>query len=1009
MADPVSFAASVTAIASLAGTIVIKASAYLRAVKSCNNDVRRLFAEVSLLRGVLQSLELLVPKFQDTGKHETGDFTFDTASDDERSASDNEALAPPAFIHDCQITLCEIEDALDEFWGSPASQSSSRSRRSDFSLSRLRKMDMKKLKWPMEQSKTHQLIKVLGRYKATCSLALAGKGIAGIHEVLEQAKISNKILADLRAQQEHFLELSVTRSEEISLKWLSSVNPASKLQVFRRERQRGTGEWLFELQEMKSWLDKPNSALWIYGIPGAGKTLLSTMVVDEVLNNLRHEAIGTAYFYVRNDDPESQRASNVVGSLIAQLARQTPLALARVKDLHAQHNNPQNLATTPELDELLDVFFALCRLFGHVYIMIDGLDECGSPLDSDRRSLIESVAALHHNCHSSVCILVFSREADDIKTKLDKAHFETVSIAATSKDVRLFVNAWLPSLNIQSNLLKIQIADTLVNETQGMFMWVRAQIDYLQRLPTDQQKKAALKTLPPDLPRTYIRIFETIDSTYPVQTTHYIQRSLQWIMFGANGLFFSSLPYSCADVFRIGATPQWSPLDADGPTDADVLRWLGCLVRHDTCAEFSHYTVREFLRMDPDDPAIRTSPARKYLVGEDNEGFITNNSLKYLLHPDFATINDMDSLKSFSFVYKFIASLLETRLMSSVDDGADNEGGQLIRTFFATPTCHAFKLWNKCKAEGKQLLDRRVLEWFESQLRVAITLNMKNQVRLLLEHGMEPDKEDSVNMTPLHQAIVHGPRRNGIYFDGFQDPIGISMWADGPERPGLEDETKPPFSYSPPSPKLETQLAIIQRLVDYGANINRQIVLKTGFHAPNLREEQSAATVMTPLTLAITIYNTDVAVLLVNAGANCDIIADQDAQGRDYCAVNTVLSRYPHYERTIQEIIELSGNDDLRRVLQDWKSFKEEVRQLRLFYKTTTGSLYKRTLSLDMRPSSTTMPVDEVSTERKPIHHPCNLCADALAIDMIRPPSAPTILTPGKFTTRRGSNFYDLG
>ena len=63
-------------------------------------------------------------------------------------------------------------------------------------------------------------------------------------------------------------------------------------------------------------------------------------------------------------------------------------------------------------------------------------------------------------------------------------------------------------------------------------MWVRAQVDYLQRLPTERK---ALKRLPPDLPQTYVRILEIIDSTYPPPTTEFIQRMLRWLVLGKSG------------------------------------------------------------------------------------------------------------------------------------------------------------------------------------------------------------------------------------------------------------------------------------------------------------------------------------------------------------------------------------------------------------------------------------------------------------------------------------------
>ncbi len=71
------------------------------------------------------------------------------------------------------------------------------------------------------------------------------------------------------------------------------------------------------------------------------------------------------------------------------------------------------------------------------------------------------------------------------------------------------------------------------------FLWVRAQVDYLQRLPNDKEKRKALTRLPPDLPQTYIRIFETIDKIYPRQTTIYIKRLVTWLVFDSREFQYS--------------------------------------------------------------------------------------------------------------------------------------------------------------------------------------------------------------------------------------------------------------------------------------------------------------------------------------------------------------------------------------------------------------------------------------------------------------------------------------
>lgn len=254
----------------------------------------------------------------------------------------------------------------------------------------------------------------------------------------------------------------------MALAWLSSVNPASKLQGFRRERQPGSGRWLFDLAEMAAWLENSNSALWIYGIPSAGKTILSTLVMNEVLTRKRSSSIGTAYFYIRHDDKDSQIPSNVLGSIISQLARQNSAALDDVVELHTKHLREGSLTTIPDDDDLIMLLFGISKYFMNTFIMINGLDECRVAFDRERKRLIDVLSEVHRNEKCQIHTLIFSRDELDIRKRLTAMGFQTVSIAATSADLRLFVNAWLPSLDIQSETLKVEVVDRLVDEANGM-------------------------------------------------------------------------------------------------------------------------------------------------------------------------------------------------------------------------------------------------------------------------------------------------------------------------------------------------------------------------------------------------------------------------------------------------------------------------------------------------------------------------------------------------------------
>ncbi|KAL8996537.1 MAG: hypothetical protein Q9169_003974 [Polycauliona sp. 2 TL-2023] len=415
----------------------------------------------------------------------------DSESDDGK-AIPTVTLQTPGFIYECQRTLEQIHGTLNKFGHSSNQSSQTTHKKHRFSLSALRHLEPKDLKWPLSQSKTRELIASLERHKATCTLALTGDSMIGVHALLKHTQLSNRYLAEIRADQETILQLHLSKEDrewwwweslpkiqltemvekktEKTLEWLSPVNPALKHRALRQDRHDGTGFWLFDLPEMMAWLEKDNSAaaLWIYGIPGSGKTTLSSLVIDEFLSHKRSRSVGVAYFYIRHDDKNSHDLPMLLGSLISQLARQKIEARASLMELYEKYLTQESPIALPTNDELVRKLFDVASHFAETYIIIDGLDECGSAVDLKRKRLINSVSRLHTNRELAIRTLVFSRDEQDIRSTFAQMSFCTVSVAAKSADLRLFVGAWLGELGIQSEGLKAKVLDTLVDEANGM-------------------------------------------------------------------------------------------------------------------------------------------------------------------------------------------------------------------------------------------------------------------------------------------------------------------------------------------------------------------------------------------------------------------------------------------------------------------------------------------------------------------------------------------------------------
>ena len=81
-------------------------------------------------------------------------------------------------------------------------------------------------------------------------------------------------------------------------RWLCAPDPSENYHKALKQQQPGTGEWFLDSKEFSNWKSEPASFLWLYGIPGCGKTILSSTVIDHVIEYCQAD-VGkvVAYFY----------------------------------------------------------------------------------------------------------------------------------------------------------------------------------------------------------------------------------------------------------------------------------------------------------------------------------------------------------------------------------------------------------------------------------------------------------------------------------------------------------------------------------------------------------------------------------------------------------------------------------------------------------------------------------------------------------------------------------------
>lgn len=134
------------------------------------------------------------------------------------------------------------------------------------------------------------------------------------------------------------------------LDWLSDTNfPAQQNDIFSR-CQEGTGRWLLESTEYKAWIDGSEPLLFCPGIPGAGKTFITSIVINDLHERFGSDPdVGVAYLFLNYKRQAEQTMEKLTASLTKQILQERPSSVTEIESLYEKHAQKQ---TRPTLSEL---------------------------------------------------------------------------------------------------------------------------------------------------------------------------------------------------------------------------------------------------------------------------------------------------------------------------------------------------------------------------------------------------------------------------------------------------------------------------------------------------------------------------------------------------------------------------------------------------------------------------------------------------------------------------------
>ncbi|KAH7191748.1 nucleoside phosphorylase, partial [Fusarium flagelliforme] len=386
-------------------------------------------------------------------------------------------------------------------------------------------------------------------------------------------------------------EIIHSQHEQRILEWLTRYEYAMSHKDTFTKAETGTCQWFLDSHSFQTWLHSDKQNLLCCGNPGAGKTVLTSIVVDHLLSELRQSPdIGIAYIYCNYQRHTQQRAIDLLASLLRQLAQPRSPLPRGVQELYNFHDNFRTYPTASQISRALS---SVAGEYSKVFIFVDALDECNAS-DDTLFVVLKELFSLQQLVTAN--IFATARPNKEI-AKLFSGSL-TQDISATGADIRAYVNRQI-SLNRSlfiGDALKAEIGDKVIAAADGMFLLARLQTGTLLSQPTKGDLLEALKTLNKGergLDDHYYQAMKRIKDQEPKRKALAL-KILTWIVHSKRRLTLRELQHALA------VREDTKKLDEDFIPQPEIIlsltSGLVILEEESSIVRLVHYTAQEYFK-----------------------------------------------------------------------------------------------------------------------------------------------------------------------------------------------------------------------------------------------------------------------------------------------------------------------------------------------------------------------------------------------------------------------------
>ncbi|KAL2046749.1 hypothetical protein ABVK25_011579 [Lepraria finkii] len=220
---------------------------------------------------------------------------------------------------------------------------------------------------------------------------------------------------------------------------LSTVNdPSTNYNKALNERHKGTGKWFLGSNAFIELKKEPKSFLWLCGIQGCGKSVLSSTIVENVICRCElYNELAVLHFYFDFNDVEKQRDENLLRSLVSQLCIRSSAVPEVLESLYMSCMNGER---QPSCQMLLATWLQMVTAFREIFIILDARDE-----SVERPKLLADIEEIFERENTNLHVLITSRREKDIEESLARLSQERGTICIQSALMPTFAATYMIS------------------------------------------------------------------------------------------------------------------------------------------------------------------------------------------------------------------------------------------------------------------------------------------------------------------------------------------------------------------------------------------------------------------------------------------------------------------------------------------------------------------------------------------------------------------------------------